>query len=528
METESQILKTDVLVIGGGLAGLYAAFCASSLGAKVAVVTGTTLKESNSYWAQGGIAAAVDAGDSTLLHKDDTLKAGCGLCVEDAVEVLVCEGRERVIEMADFGMEFDLSPQGFDLGLEGGHSKRRVLHAGGAATGKRMIEFLISSVEKAKDITILEKTVVESLIFAPGECFGVRAVSADRGRADIRAHSTILATGGAAALFDRTTNSPGAKGDGIRMAYEAGAEIMDMEFVQFHPTVFWSPGAESFLISEAVRGEGGRLTDKNGERFMDDYHPLGDLAPRDVVSKAIHSQMNRSGRDCVYLDLTSISLDILKKRFADIHRHCLENGFDCAATPIPVAPAAHYTIGGVKTGLNGETNLKGFYCCGEVACAGAHGANRLASNSLLECLVFSKRSALGAVENLRNAAADSKLLPPDERSGGGKPADFDIERRVVSQTGRFLGIVRNGESMKIFIKKLETLRREAEDMSGWPGRKLDSMTTVCLMMARAALMREESRGVHIREDFPETDPKLCYHSVFRRHSGGLDPQWEDL
>ncbi len=530
---DGEVLETDILVIGSGLAGLYAAFCSASTGSKVALVTRTTLKESNSYWAQGGIAAAVDAEDSTLLHKEDTLKAGCGLCVEEAVEVLVCEGRERVIEIAEFGMEFDLGTSGFDLGLEGGHSKRRVLHAGGASTGKKMVEFLISSVEKAEDITLVERTAVESLISDGGRCLGAWTVSGGRERTALRARSTILATGGAAALFERTTNPQGAEGDGICMAYEAGAEIMDMEFVQFHPTAFYSPGGESFLISEALRGEGGRLTDTKGVRFMEDYHPLGDLAPRDVVSKAIHYEIKSGGGDFVHLDLTGISPEVVKKRFSNIYAKCLANGVDCLTSPVPVAPAAHYTIGGVKTGLDGQTSMKGLYCCGETACTGVHGANRLASNSLLECLVFSKRSAQGAVENLRAGAPAAALPPPppaETRGGGEAPERFEeLSRRVVSQAGLLLGIVRNGADMRSFISELENTRHEAEDMGGWRGVKLRSMTGVCLMMARAALMREESRGVHIREDFPDTDPRFCRHSVFSKHfNDGLKPRWEKL
>ncbi len=527
---KKNILQTDILVIGGGLAGLYAAFCAASSGSKVAVVTQTTLKESNSYWAQGGIAAAIDSEDSTLLHKDDTLKAGCGLCVEEAVEVLVCEGRERVIEMAGFGMEFDSGDRGFELGLEGGHSKRRVLHAGGAATGKRMIEFLISSVEKSRGVNLIERTGVESLISSGGRCFGAWTASSSGERTAVLARSTILATGGAAALFGRTTNPSGARGDGIQMAYEAGAEIMDMEFVQFHPTAFYSQSGESFLISEALRGEGGRLADAKGEMFMSQYHPLGDLAPRDVVSRAIHSQISGGGSDFVYLDVTGVSHDILKKRFADIYRRCLENGIDCETSPIPVAPAAHYTIGGVRTGLRGETSLEGLYCCGETACLGVHGANRLASNSLLECLVFSKRSAGGAVENLQSRTFPSDFPDcPPRRSGDGDRSRYErLKGLLLSGADLKLGIVRDAEKMKSFITDLEKVRLEAEDMGGRYGARLFSMAAVCHMMSRAALARKETRGVHIREDFPDADPDLCRHSIISKEAGDVEFRRREL
>lgn len=498
---------TDILIIGSGLAGLYAAFCAAREGARVAVVTRTTLKESNSYWAQGGIAAAVDSGDSTVLHGDDTLKAGCGLCSPRAVETLVCEGRERVMEMAEFGMRFDSSASGFALGLEGGHSKRRVLHAGGASTGRKMVDFFISSVSRSDGVTLMEQTEVESLISSGDRCLGARVVSKGR-RGAVRARSTVLATGGAAALFDRTTNPLSARGYGISMAYEAGAEIMDMEFVQFHPTAFRSPDGVSFLISEALRGEGGRLVDSSGARVMEGVHTLGDLAPRDVVSKAIHLRMTAG--ETVYLDLTGVAPGIMRDRFADTYRKCLQSGVDCLTDPVPVAPAAHYTIGGVKTGLDGETNVEGLYCCGETACAGVHGANRLASNSLLECLVFSRRSALGALGNPDSAPAREILSKPALPA-----ADRALERSLALKASDMLGVVRNGVKMREFISHLETVA----DIRA---------VKLYLMMARAALMREESRGVHIRDDFPDPTPDLCRHTVFSKNSSGLTPQWEDL
>ena len=513
-------LEFDFLIVGGGLAGLYAAVCASSLG-RCAVVTKQTLVESNSYWAQGGIAAAVDPGDSPVSHGEDTVKAGRGLCNERAVEVLVEEGKERVSDLMNLGMRFDSDDGGLLLGLEGGHSKRRVLHAGGDSTGKEMVEFLISFVGRSGSITTLELTTATDLISDGDRCYG--AWGYDQGRGSyvrMLAPATILATGGASALYGRTTNPEGASGEGISLAWRAGAEICDMEFVQFHPTVFVGEKGEAFLITEAVRGEGAYLLNGRGERFMRSRSPLGELAPRDVVSRAVHAE-TASGEDRVYLSLAHLDPAFVRRRFSTIAKLCADSGFDLTADRIPVAPAAHYTIGGVRTALSGETSLAGLYACGEVSNTGVHGANRLASNSLLECLVFAKRCVDGAA-----AAGFSERGGGDFRGfaladSGGDLGDFPAVAReaVLRGMNRRLGIVRDGDGMKEFLGELGELSERGRGISGWFGFRLGTMVDVCSLVARAALERKESRGAHMRSDYPEEDARYERHIVFRKEPG---------
>ncbi len=517
MSVEIIDIKCDFLVVGGGLAGLYSAVRASSFGQCV-VVTKQTLVQSNSYWAQGGIAAAVDPEDSPVFHKEDTIAAGRGLCDGRAVEILVEEGRERVADLINLGMKFDSDDSGLLLGLEGGHSKRRVLHAGGDSTGKEMIEFLISFVRSSKSVTILELVTVTDIISDGDKCYGVWGYDEGRGSyVRISSSSTILATGGASALYRRTTNPEGASGEGISLAWRAGADISDMEFVQFHPTVFSGSRENSFLLSEAIRGEGAYLLNARGERFMECYSPLLELAQRDVVSKAIHSEMRSCGEDYVYLDLSHMDPGFVKKRFSNIHRLCMDSGFDLARDRIPVAPAAHYTIGGVRTGLMGETNIEGLYACGEVSNTGVHGANRLASNSLLECMVFAKRCVDGAALGLYQGGVRefSGFMLADTRKAN---AEFFNHARdaVIKGMSAHLGIVREREGIEEFVARISEISSEAKGVSGWFAFKLRTMLDVCLLVAQAALLRRESRGAHMRSDYPQEDVDYEKHLVFRK------------
>jgi L-aspartate oxidase len=520
-------LEAPFLVVGSGLAGLYAAHYASNFG-DVILLTKSTLEESNSYWAQGGIAAAMDPEDSPLYHLGDTIKAGRGICNEEAVEILVREGRERVLDLINLGMKFDSTDKGFELGLEGGHTKRRVLHSGGNSTGKGIVEFLISSVKKLKRILILEGTAVETLISDGKRCFGALvSKGTPSNRMPIFSGATILATGGAAALYSRTTNPPGATGEGISLAYRSGAEITDIEFVQFHPTTLYAKNGGGFLISEAVRGEGAHLLNKYGERFMLRYHELGELAPRDIVSKAIFNEIKASGEDYVFLSLKHLDKVFVRRRFANIHNMCSKSGIDISNDLIPVAPAAHYTIGGVKTGLMAETSIKGLFACGEVACTGVHGANRLASNSLLECIVFAKR----AVDGARNDGASIKNIDQGSinksnqfflgHQSSQNEAFFKIKNVVAELMNQNVGIIRGDEGLRNSIRELEKISMSTNELSGYYKHRIQNIIELCKLTANAALLRKESRGVHIREDFPDEDPEFRAHIVWKR---GFEPK----
>jgi len=515
-------IHSDFLIIGSGLAGLYAALYASKFG-EVTLVTKSTIEESNSFWAQGGIAAAIDPEDSIWFHIEDTLRAGRGLCNKKAVEILVEEGKDRVLDLMALGMEFDTGESGLELGLEGGHTKRRVLHAGGTSTGREMVRFLIAAVENNPSITKFENTDVVRFIADNKRCFGALALDQNFKPSLILSKSTILATGGASALFKRTTNPKGSVGEGIALSYHAGAEIVDMEFVQFHPTAFYSEQGESFLISEALRGEGAHLLNSKGTRFMTEYSEYSELAPRDVVSRAIFLEMNKSGERNVYLDLRHMESDYIRSRFSNIYDFCLKCGVDITRELVPVAPAAHYTMGGVKTGLYGETNIRSLFACGEVACTGVHGANRLASNSLLECVVFAKRAVDGAIETLRD---DSDYSLSSCESGVGdlcfEYSESQSElllscKKDVSQIlNRYVGIVRNGEGVLKAIEEIERISKSLEEFSGYYRIKLKMVLDVSLLIARSSLIREESRGVHIREDYPGENKKWETHIVCKK------------
>jgi len=524
-KTESYKHKSGFLIIGSGLAGLYAALYASNFG-EVTVLTKSTIEQSNTYWAQGGIAAAVDPEDSPVFHLEDTIKAGRGLCNKEAAEILVIEGRNRVLDIIKLGMKFDSGKKGFELSLEGGHTKRRVLHSGGSSTGKEIVEFLITSVKKRPRIKVLENTTVIDLISDGKCCYGAIAFrESPMNKMFLLSRSTILATGGAAGIYLKTTNPPGAIGQGISLAFRSGAEISDLEFVQFHPTALYTKNGPSFLISEAIRGEGARLLNHSGERFMRNYHELGELAPRDVVSMAIFKEMKTSGKNFVFLSLNELDPIVIKKRFSNIYDFCLKNGLDITNVPIPVAPAAHYTIGGAKTGLMGETNINGLFACGEVACSGVHGANRLASNSLLECIVFAKRAVDGAREydsdnRINNDLSKYKKIFQLDSSSSQKEFLIKINNAISTLMTKRVGIVRSEEELKISIKELEKLSELTNELTGYNKLMIQDMIDLCSLIANAALMRNESRGAHIRDDFPDEDPNFKAHIVWKR---GVEP-----
>jgi L-aspartate oxidase len=498
----------DFIIIGCGLAGLYSALNASKYGT-VALITKTTLELSNSYWAQGGIAAAIDEEDSPGLHLEDTLKAGRGLCNYNAVEILVNEGKQRISELIELGMPFDKEDEKIALGLEGGHSKRRVLHSGGDATGREIVNFLMRLAINEKQIKIFENTLIYKLNVGNGECYGVCAYDFSKNNNFILyGRSTIIASGGGSAIYSRSTNPHTSIGDGIILAYEAGAAIESMEFIQFHPTSFFSKSGETFLISEAVRGEGAYLVNFKGERFLNESN-LTELAPRDVVSEAIFNEMNKSGKPNVFLKLDHLDSNKIKARFSNIFLEAKKFGIDITRDPVPVAPAAHYMVGGIKTGINAETNIKRLFAVGEAASSGIHGANRLASNSLLECLVFSKRAVEFSQQNFDKT--DFVNFKNEFFINYDLQKQFsEVQNRTAQLMWNNVGISRSKEKLLCILKELDKLKTENEnnDCEYFSQRK-NNLILLAQLITSAALFREESRGCHTRSDFPSENHYFC-------------------
>ncbi|NPV28696.1 MAG: L-aspartate oxidase [Firmicutes bacterium] len=517
--------EADFLVIGSGIAGLFTAYKAREFGS-VLVLTKQRAEDSNTEMAQGGIAAAIDETDSPVLHLEDTLAAGAGLCDPRAVEILVTEGPVRVMELVELGVRFDREGDAWALGQEGAHRRRRILHASDA-TGEEIAQALIRECRREQNITLKEGCFLVDFIREPrtGRCGGALVLDAGTGGFTVcRAGVVVAATGGAGQLYLNTTNPAVATGDGMAAAYRAGAELMDMEFVQFHPTALALSGAPRFLISEAVRGEGAFLRNVKGERFMLRFHELAELAPRDIVSRAIVLEMEKTGADHVYLDITHLDRDRFRARFPNIWRTCQRYGLDPAQGYIPVAPAAHYIMGGIKTNTEGETNIPGLYACGEVACNGVHGANRLASNSLLEGLVFGARAAAAGIRYLEETGRRIPELPPylagkskvdaslPEDSFWGRVAD-----RVRTVMWEKAGIIRTGQGLVEAAAELEKLAEEIP--SSAPLREAVeavNLLTLGRLTVVAALLRTESRGGHFRKDFPARDDLFWLrHLVFQ-------------
>ncbi len=503
------------IVVGSGIAGLTIALELAPVG-RVILLTKANLSESNTTYAQGGIAAAVRQPDSPELHYQDTVMAGAGLCDLAAVSVLVHEGPARVERLVEMGVPFDRIDGEIALTREAAHSRRRILHADGDATGREISKTLVRQVLATPNITIYEEHFACALTTTAGRCNGLVALYQDQLRLFVGG-AVILATGGAGQLFGKTTNPAIATGDGPALAYRAGAVLRDLEFVQFHPTALYLPPAPPFLISEAVRGEGALLRNSAGERFMPDYHALAELAPRDVVARSIFAEIEKSGSPCVYLDLSAIGSSIVTNRFPNIYEKCLKYGLDITKEPIPVAPAAHYAMGGIQTDLWGRTALPGLFAAGEAASTGIHGANRLASNSLLEGLVFGGRSA----DHLRNGApqpnptiSDIQVHYPECLTAA---AAIDTDLAQLHQiTDHYLGIVRERDGL---VKAAQLLSEFPVGQGALTSAYFELQNLILLgkLMTQAALMRTESRGGHFRSDYPAPDNQWRKHIVFQNH-----------
>ena len=529
----------NYVVIGTGIAGLSFALRAAENGS-VAIITKGARSDSNTAWAQGGIASVTSSEDSFELHVKDTLEAGAGLCDERVVRTIVTDGPARIRELIERGVHFDerALPDGtheLDLGREGGHSKRRILHARDV-TGREIERALLATVAAHPEITVMENHMAVDLItvgklgyVSEDRCLGVYVLDETSGDVHtVRSDHLVLATGGCGKVYLYTTNPAIATGDGVAMAWRAGAQIANMEFIQFHPTCLYHPEARSFLISEAVRGEGARLIDDRGREFMSRYDPRKELAPRDVVARAIDAEMKRTGARCVYLDITHKPAEFVRERFPNIHDTCLRYGMDITRQPLPVVPAAHYQCGGVLTDEDGVSSLPGLYAIGEVACTGLHGANRLASNSLLEACVLAHRccDAIARETTPADDSALARLQLPEWISGDAHDVDelvviyhnWDEIRRLMWD---YVGIDRTDKRLQRAAARLRNLKREIQEFY-WNFKitadllELRNLATVATLIVDCALLRRESRGLHYTLDYPQTSETFRHDTVLRR------------
>ena len=526
----------DVLVVGAGAAGLYVSLCLPP-SYRVGLISKDPLSLSASDWAQGGLAAAIDPDDAPELHFEDTMRAGAGLCDLDAVKFLVEQAPSCVKSLLELGVAFDRSGEKLALTLEAAHSRRRVLHAADT-TGRAVVGTLTARVLQRQNIIVLPEAFALSLwMDATGErCRGISLVY--RGQISwVRASAVVLATGGGGQVFARTTNPALSTGDGVAIAARAGAILRDLEFVQFHPTALNKPGAPHFLISEAVRGEGAHLVDSRGRRFAFDYHPAGELAPRDVVSRAIFSYLQNTGREQVWLDLRSIPTETIQRRFPNIIQVCRQWGIDVFSEPVPVTPAAHYWMGGIATDLRSRTSIAGLYAVGETASTGVHGANRLASNSLLECIVFGGQLAHLELDSNQIAGESPSISPLSLSLSADENLAFSTQQSLKSAVWQTAGICRSAEGLERAIAQIETLKQEFNShplsqflldlpplqsvvlTSSLGDRQLRqwsetrNLLDVASLILKSAAFRTESRGGHFRQDFPQTFPQWQVHTL---------------
>lgn len=536
------IKKTDFLVIGSGIAGLSYALKVAEFG-KVTIITKKNIQKTNTALAQGGVAAVFSSIDSFDLHIKDTLDAGDGLCNKDVVKMVVENGPERIKELVQQGASFNKDGAGeydFALGQEGGHSAKRIVYAHDL-TGKEIEDTLVKNVEENENITILEDHIAVNLITFSSSirsgilvtqheniCCGAYVLNNKTGKIEtFYAGITLLSTGGASKVYLYTSNPDIATGDGIAMAYRAGASVANLEFVQFHPTCLYHPEAKNFLISEAVRGEGAVLIDSKGQRFMEKYAPEKELACRDVVARAIDSELKKTGADSVFLDITHKDPEFIKKRFPNIYSKCLEYGIDMTKDPIPVVPAAHYMCGGVATDLNGKTDIQRLYAVGETACTGLHGANRLASNSLLEALVYSHRAYQSSVEEFK--AIGNKVTVSLNQWDETDATDSD-EAIVLSHNWdeirrlmwNYVGIVRSDKRLQRALRRIQNIKEEINEYY-WDFKvtsdliEIRNLATLAELIIKSALMRKESRGLHYNIEYPEKDDlNWLKHTILKK------------
>ncbi|HWI40066.1 MAG TPA: L-aspartate oxidase [Verrucomicrobiae bacterium] len=524
---------SDFLVIGSGIAGLSFAIKAARHGT-VAVVTKREITESATNYAQGGIASVFSQEDTFESHIEDTLVAGAGICHEDVVKMVVEEGPQTIRELIDWGVKFTTRGDSYDLTREGGHSARRILHAEDI-TGREIERALVAAARENPNITIYEHHIAIDLIteaklarkrVKPNRCLGAHILNIPTGDVTtFTSRFTILATGGAGKVYLYTCNPDVASGDGVAMAWRAGATVANMEFMQFHPTTLYHPNAKSFLISEAVRGEGAILRRRDGTAFMEKYHHLRDLAPRDIVARAIDNEMKTYGDDCVFLDITHEDPEAVKSRFPNIYRTCLEYGLDMTKEPLPVVPAAHYLCGGIKVDTNGESDIRRLYAIGEVAFTGLHGANRLASNSLLEAAVYAGRAYRHAVAEMEGEFPEVDGIPEWDPAGA---VDSD-EAVVISQNWdeirrcmwNYVGIVRSNKRLERAMRRIRLIQEEIEDYY-WDFKvtsdlvELRNIASVAEMIVLCAQSRKESRGLHYTIDYPERDDTHCRNDTIIR------------
>ena len=511
-------VQTDFVVVGAGIAGLRASVELAAAG-RVVCLAKREVTESNTQYAQGGIAAALSDDDEVSLHLDDTLKAGDGLCNAEAARILVEEGPARIEELIDWGTEFDRAGTKIAFTREGAHSRSRVLHAHGDSTGREIGRALFLKAKALKQIIFREFEFTTELLLQDGRVMGVRVLDNGGQLHDIHAGAVLLATGGLGQVYSDTTNPAVATGDGVAMAYRAGAEVSDMEFVQFHPTALFLKGAPRFLLSEALRGEGAHLRNLELARFMHKYHEMGELAPRDVVARAVAHELEVTKRPdaAVYLDLTHLNAEKVRKRFPTIYSTCMQHNIDITEELVPIRPAAHYAMGGVRTNLDGRSSIPGLYAAGEVACTGVHGANRLASNSLLEGLVYGARAAramrkeIGSTHSVATAALRTSV------QGNGNLVDVEkFIRKVQSLMWQHVAVVRDGKLLRQVLAELVAMKGSAPAARDRRAQEAANILQTGMLIARSALAREESRGAHYRLDYPiKNDRKFGKHSVVR-------------